>query len=59
MDQETAQSKGLVSLKGGVAYIAAESSTVSPGGRQSVRLQSTDTFTEVLVIADFAHLPEA
>jgi len=46
-------------MKNGVAYIAPDSTNVAPGGRRSVRLQSTDSYTEVLILADFAHLPEA
>jgi len=40
-------------------YLAPDSVNVASGGRQSVRLESIDTFNEVLVIADFEHLPNA
>ncbi len=39
--------------------IASDSTTISPGGRKSVRLESKDEFNEVLIIADFSHLPSA
>ena len=42
-----------------MAIISSDSTNVSPGGRQSVRLESKDEFHEVLIIADFSHLPSA
>jgi len=49
----------MIGVSNGTVYLAPDSVNVAPGGRKSVRLESIDTFTEVLVIADFSHLPEA
>jgi hypothetical protein len=59
VDQQTAQSANLISESNGIAYIASDSTNVAPQGRQSVRLESKDNYTEVLIIADFMHLPNA
>lgn len=59
VDQTTAASGGLISEKNGVVYLAPDSSNVAPSGRQSVRLESKDSYNEVLIIADFSHLPQA
>ena len=57
MDQSTAQTCNLISESNGLAIIAADSTNVAPSGRKSVRLESKDQFKEVLIIADFSHLP--
>jgi hypothetical protein len=59
VDQTTAASGGLISEKGGVVYLAPDSTNVAPSGRKSVRLESKDSFNEVLIIADFSHIPKA
>jgi hypothetical protein len=59
VDQTTAQNTNLISESNGIAYIASDSTNVAPGGRKSVRLESKDKFNEVLIIADFTHLPSA
>ena len=59
LDQGTASSAGLISEKDGVVYLAADSTNVAPSGRKSVRLESKDTFNEVLIIAEFSHIPKA
>jgi hypothetical protein len=59
VDQGTASSAGLISEKNGVVYLAPDSTNIAPSGRQSVRLESKDTFNQVLIIADFSHVPQA
>lgn len=59
VDQGTASSSGLISEKNGVVYLAPDSTNVAPSGRKSVRLESVDSFNEVLIIADFSHIPKA
>jgi hypothetical protein len=41
----------------GASYIAANWWNAAPQGRPSLRLEGKDTFTQVLIIADFNHLP--
>jgi hypothetical protein len=50
-------SSGLYWNYGGVSYISADFWDQAPSGRPSLRLEGKDTFTQVLVLADFAHLP--
>jgi hypothetical protein len=59
VDQSTAASSGLISSSGGVAYMYSNSKDVQPNGRSSVRLESKDTYNEVLIIGDFTHIPAA
>ena len=59
VDRTTAASGGLISEKNGVVYLAPDSKNVAPSGRKSVRLESVDSFNEVLIIADFSHIPKA
>jgi hypothetical protein len=59
VDQATAQSNNMIGVSNNTVFLGAESKNVAPGGRQSLRLESVDTYTEVLVIADFSHLPNA
>jgi hypothetical protein len=39
--------------------MASDSTNVAPNGRKSVRLESKDSYNEVLIIAEFSHLPSA
>ena len=59
VDRATAQSSNLIGVTNGTIVLAPDSTNLAPNGRSSVRLESIDTFTEVLIIADFAHLPAA
>ncbi|KAJ6119251.1 hypothetical protein N7523_003531 [Penicillium sp. IBT 18751x] len=57
VDQSTASSNGLISTGGGSVYIGVDHSNTASSGRQSVRLQSTQTYTHGLVILDLEHMP--
>jgi len=57
VSQSTAASSGLIWNWNGASYFGVNSWTVEPSGRPSVRLQSIDTYSEVLIIVDFAHVP--
>jgi hypothetical protein len=59
VDRTTAESANLISQSNGTVYITPDFKEIAPSGRKSIRLESKDTFTEVLIIADFAHLPQA
>ena len=59
VDQNTAYSANLAYEDNGVAIIASDSTNIAPSGRRSVRLESKDSYDEVLIIADFTHLPSA
>ena len=59
VNRSTAEYHNLISECDGVVKISADSKHVSPSGRKSVRLESKDNFHEVLIIADFIHLPKA
>ncbi|KAJ5996062.1 hypothetical protein N7522_007722 [Penicillium canescens] len=59
VDRDTASSGGLInaSSSNGVYIGVDHSNTASDPGRQSVRLESTNTYTHGLVILDLAHMP--
>lgn len=58
VDQSTASSDGLISTSGGAVYIGVDNTNVASGsGRNSVRLTSTNTYNEGLVILDLEHMP--
>jgi hypothetical protein len=57
VDQSTASSNGLISSSGGSVYIGVDHTNTASSARQSVRLQSTKTYTHGLVILDLAHMP--
>jgi len=59
VDERTAYTANLAYEQNGVAVIASDSTNFAPSGRKSVRLESKDFYDEVLIIADFAHLPSA
>jgi hypothetical protein len=52
-----ALSAGLTFAWEGVSYILADSWDNAPNGRPSVRIESTASYTEVLIIAQFNHVP--
>jgi hypothetical protein len=58
VDRSTASSGGLISTSGNSVYIGVDTkNTASSPGRQSVRLESTNTYTHGLVILDLEHMP--
>lgn len=59
VNRDTAQSNGLInaSSSNGVYIGVDHSNTASKPGRNSVRLESTNTYTHGLVILDLAHMP--
>ncbi|KAJ5921700.1 CAZyme family GH16 [Penicillium verhagenii] len=58
VDNSTATSDGLVSASGSSVYIGVDHTNVASGnGRNSVRLTSTNTYNEGLVILDLEHMP--
>lgn len=58
VDQNTAQSGGLISTNGGSVYMGVDHSNVASGsGRNSVRLTSKKTYTKGLIVLDLAHMP--
>ena len=57
VDQGTATSMGLISSDQGYARFGADSSSVAPSGRSSIRLQSKAVYTHGLFVADFEHVP--
>lgn len=59
-DQANAESLGLISVGDSDVYIGVNSKdtfNVDGVGRDSVRLESTSTYSEGLIIASFSHLP--
>ncbi|KAJ5697227.1 concanavalin A-like lectin/glucanase domain-containing protein [Penicillium malachiteum] len=60
VDNSTAASDGLISASGGSVYIGVDDTNVASGsGRNSVRLTSTSTYTEGLIILDLGHMPSS
>jgi hypothetical protein len=57
VDQGTAESDGLISANGGAVYIGVDNSSVTTTGRNSVRISSTNTYTQGLFILDLGHMP--
>ncbi|KAJ5106257.1 hypothetical protein N7456_002932 [Penicillium angulare] len=58
VDQSTATTDGLISASNGAVYIGVDNTNVASGsGRSSVRLTSTATYNEGLVILDLEHMP--
>ena len=58
VDQNTAQSRGLISTNNNAIYFGVDSTNVASGsGRQSVRLVSKKSYNHALVILDLAHMP--
>ncbi|KAL4802665.1 concanavalin A-like lectin/glucanase domain-containing protein [Aspergillus unguis] len=56
VDRGTAESGGLIST-GSSVHMGVDHTNVAPGGRQSVRLSSTQTYNNGLFIIDLAHMP--
>ncbi|CAL5872913.1 uncharacterized protein PFLUO_LOCUS7182 [Penicillium psychrofluorescens] len=59
VDQGTAESDGLISANGGSVYIGVDNTSVTTTGRNSVRISSTNTYTQGLFILDLAHMPDS
>ncbi|KIW92298.1 uncharacterized protein Z519_07282 [Cladophialophora bantiana CBS 173.52] len=58
VDQNTAQSGGLISTDNGAVYMGVDHTNVASGsGRQSVRLTSKKSYTHGLIILDLSHMP--
>ena len=57
VDQQTAQSDGLLSTTSSSVRWNVDSSNQAPSGRESVRLTSTKSYNEGLFILDVAHMP--
>ncbi|KAF2096588.1 hypothetical protein NA57DRAFT_23549, partial [Rhizodiscina lignyota] len=58
VDQGTAQSSGLINSSSNSIYIGVDSTnTAGSNGRNSVRLTSTASYNDGLVILDLAHMP--
>ncbi|KAK0726896.1 glycoside hydrolase family 16 protein, partial [Lasiosphaeria miniovina] len=60
ISQSAATSKGLAKVVNGQVWLGADSTnkvSTSSQGRDSVRLESVDSFTYGLLIADMAHMP--
>lgn len=58
VDQNTAQSDGLIKNTNGGIYMGVDSTNVATGrGRNSVRITSKNTYNSGLVILDLAHMP--
>ncbi|KAE9978513.1 hypothetical protein EG328_001423 [Venturia inaequalis] len=57
VDQNTAQSAGLISANGSSVKFGVEHSNPAPNGRMSVRLESKQSYDQGLIIADIAHMP--
>ena len=60
MDRATAESQGLVKVVRNQLFLGVDNSSVletKSQGRSSVRLESKETWSSGLLIADFAHMP--
>lgn len=58
VDENTAESAGLIYASGNATYVGVDSSNVASGsGRKSVRLTSTASYTHGLFVLDLAHMP--
>lgn len=58
VDQNTAQSGGLISTTNGSIYMGVDHTNVATGsGRNSVRLVSKKAYTHGLIILDLSHMP--
>lgn len=60
VNQGDAQNSGLINTNNGQVHIGVDHTTYNPsGGRKSVRLSSSKTYTHGLFIADIAHMPSS
>jgi len=58
VDRPEAMDSGLVKLnQDGSVYLGVDHDSIAPNGRRSVRVQSQESFTQGLMIADIAHMP--
>ncbi|KAI8082170.1 concanavalin A-like lectin/glucanase domain-containing protein [Thamnidium elegans] len=57
VDQSTAAANNLVYMQGEQTIIKTDNTTVTPGGRPSVRLESKSTYNYGLFILDLEHMP--
>ncbi|OQU94025.1 hypothetical protein CLAIMM_00447 isoform 1 [Cladophialophora immunda] len=58
VDQNTAQSGGLINTDNGAIYMGVDHTNVASGsGRQSVRLTSKKSYNHGLIILDLSHMP--
>ncbi|OAP63931.1 hypothetical protein AYL99_03158 [Fonsecaea erecta] len=58
VDQNTAQSGGLINTNNGAVYMGVDHTNVASGsGRQSVRLTSKKSYTHGLIVLDLSHMP--
>ncbi|KIX92161.1 uncharacterized protein Z520_12154 [Fonsecaea multimorphosa CBS 102226] len=58
VDQNTAQSGGLINTNNGAVYMGVDHTNVASGsGRQSVRLTSKKSYNQGLIILDLSHMP--
>jgi Glycosyl hydrolases family 16 len=55
--QDAATASGLAKIDGNTVRLGVDNTTTVQGGRGSVRLESTATYTHGLFIGDFAHMP--
>lgn len=59
LSQSEAQSAGLAKMTDGGVFLGADSTTSNPAnGRKSVRVSSKTLYTQMLLVADIAHMPE-
>ncbi|KAF2004928.1 glycoside hydrolase family 16 protein [Amniculicola lignicola CBS 123094] len=59
LNQNDAQSQGLLSVSGSSVYIGVDSKNKAPNGRASVRLESKKLYKKGLFILDLAHMPSS
>lgn len=58
VSQSQAQSAGLINTNNGIVYMGVDNQNVASGsGRQSVRVSSKNSYTHMLVVANFGHMP--
>lgn len=57
VDQYTAWKSGYANVTGNSVYLGVDHTNVYSNGRESVRLQSNDQFTEALVVLHLSHMP--
>jgi beta-glucanase (GH16 family) len=57
VDQKTALSGGLISTDNNSVKFGVEHANVVQNGRQSIRIESKNTYNQGLIIADIAHMP--
>lgn len=59
LDYNSAKDAGLAKVSNGGIYLGSDSKSMSPAnGRASVRVESKDLYTRMVLVADIAHMPE-